>query len=53
MNKWLRILLILGLLFFLVQSPVEAAGVVTQAIDFLGRLVGAISTFFSQLAANF
>lgn len=53
MNKWLRYLLILGLIVFLVQRPVEAANVVGMGIDLIESLVNAISTFLSSLATSF
>lgn len=53
MNKWLRYLLILGLIVFLVQRPVEAANVVSLGIDLIGQLVNAISAFLSQLSTEF
>jgi hypothetical protein len=53
MPRWLRFVLLLGLLFFLVQSPIEAADVVTLVVDFFIRLFAAFAAFFTRIAARY
>jgi hypothetical protein len=52
MNKWVRYLLIIGLLVFLVQQPAQAADFVTLGITLIQRLIGAIAAFVSEIAAS-
>jgi hypothetical protein len=52
-NKWGKYILLIGLLVFFVQQPGTAANVVTLGVNLIQQLIGAISTFVTQLATAF